>query len=33
MDGVEVPEFDALPLDAIAPGLMGLRIASSTCLA
>lgn len=27
MDGVEVPEFDALPLEAIAPGLSGLRIA------
>ena len=27
MDGVEVPELDALPLEAIAPGLAGLRIA------
>ena len=26
MDKIEVPEQDALPLDAIAPGLIGLRI-------
>lgn len=27
MDGVEIPEYDALPMDGIAPGLVGLRIA------
>ncbi len=27
MDKVEIPSYDALPLDAIAPGLIGLRIA------
>ena len=27
MDRVDLPEYDALPMDAIAPGLFGLRIA------
>ena len=27
MDGVVIPEYDVLPLEAIAPGLVGLRIA------
>ena len=27
MDKIDIPSYDALPLDAIAPGLIGLRIA------
>ncbi len=27
MDKIDIPDFDVLPLDAIAPGLIGLRIA------